>query len=157
MKKLALFILATIITAMGFSQTNLLDIVTVKKIKVDVPITSLKVYNNIEVVLQDDKNSGIEIAGEKNAVESTTVKFIGGELIITQHEAAYNENVIVYVPANYLGYVYIQGASKISSYDTLHNEAINVVINGEGKSSIKSKGLVTSNTIGDLPLDSLLN
>ncbi len=130
---------------------------TVKKIKVHENITSLKVYNNIEVLLRDDKKSNIEIAGEKNAVENTTVKLINGKLTISQSENAFNENVIVYVPAKYLGYVYIQGASKVTSCDTINNEAMNVVINGEGKSSIKSKGFVTSNTIGYFPLDSLLN
>lgn len=152
MKKLSLLLL--VITATASSYAIPAKGTTVKKIETDEIVTSLKVYNNVEVVLTNDGTHEISIVGEKADVDKTTVKIVKGELIITNSTGDYlNEKVTVYVPAKALAIVSIHGASTVSSTEVLANELIDVTINGEGRSEIKTAGSVSVNTIGDFPME----
>ena len=152
MKKLSLLILVTTIAAGAFAQNNVLGITSVKKIKAGEQVTSLKVYKNVEVILTGNSENEIQVVGEKTNVANTSVRINNGELTITGSTEGLLERVVVYVPADYLQSVYIHGSSTISSKGSLNNEVLEVTINGPGKSTIQSKGMISLNTIGDYPL-----
>lgn len=157
MKKLTLLSLVITIAASSFAQTSSMDITTVKKIETDEIVTSLKIYNNVEVVLTGNETNGIQVVGERTDVENTFVRISNGELSITSSSEDPNEGrVIVYVPAKDLASVYIHGSSLVSSTSVLNNEALEVTINGEGKSTIKTSGNMNVNTIGDFPKKAIL-
>ena len=153
MKKLTLLILILAAFANGFAQESSFQVVTVKKIQTDEIVTSLKVYNHIEVILSDDTTSVIRIVGEKTTVENTIVKINNGELAVSSEADLTGEKVVVYVPAKYLQSVYIHGASSVSTDGIISNEQLDVIINGSGTSAIKTSGKISQNTVGDFPLD----
>lgn len=154
MKKLSLLILVITIAASSFAQTSSMEITTVKKIETDEIVTSLKIYNNVEVILTDDTTEGIQIVGEKADVENTHVKISNGVLTITNSSGEFSKDkVAVFVPSKDLGQVYIHGASVISSVDVISNEMLEVTINGDGLSQIKTTGSLNVNTIGDFPIE----
>lgn len=153
MKKIALITLAIATVLNGFAQTGVLEIATVKKIKTDERITSLKIYNNVEVILTDDSMTAIQVVGEKSDVENTSVKMHNGHLVITGIPEQFKERVIVCVPARYLSKVIIHGSSSVRSAGLLEKDLLEVIINGEGRSSIQLTGNLTLNTSGDFPLD----
>ena len=153
MKKLTLLILVLAAFANGFAQESSFKIVTVKKIQADEIVTSLKVYNHVEVILSEDTNSVIRIVGEKRSVENTIVKINNGEMALSSDAELSGEKVVVYVPAKYLQSVYIHGASTVSTDGVISNEQLEVIINGSGTSGIKSSGKISQNTVGDFPLD----
>ena len=153
MKKLSLLVLVITATASSYAIPANIG-TTVKKVATDEIVTSLKVYNNVEVVLTNNDAHEISIVGEKADVDKTTVKIINGELTITSSTGDYlKEKVMVYVPAKALANVSIHGASTVSSTEVLANELIDVTINGEGRSAIKTAGSVSVNTIGDFPME----
>ncbi|MBC7886411.1 MAG: DUF2807 domain-containing protein [Ferruginibacter sp.] len=157
MKKLSLILVMTI-AASSFAQTNTLDITTVKKISTDEIVTSLKIYNNVEVILTDKELNEIQIVGGKTDVENTMVKINNGELTITSSsDDFFKDKVLVYVPSKSLATVYIHGGSSVSSTGILANEMLEVTINGDGKSTIQTSGYVNVNTIGDFPLETSAN
>jgi hypothetical protein len=153
MKKSSLLILVIAFTTGAFAQNNRLGITSVKKIKTDEVVTSLKVYKNVEVVLTDNDQDEIQVVGETADVENTAVKISNGEMIVTGFDDDTRERVVVYVPARFLGKVFIHGSSNVSSAGLLDNEMMDVTINGSGKSNIQSIGLISLNTIGDFPLE----
>jgi putative autotransporter adhesin-like protein len=153
MKKLSLVILVVLFTTGAFSQNNVLAITTVKKIETDEVITSLKVYKNADVILTDNQLNEIQVVGEKTDVENTSVKISNGEMIVTGSEDLIRERVTVYVPSRFLDRVSIHGSSNVSSEGLLKNEILDIIINGQGKSSIKSIGMISLNTIGDFALE----
>ena len=153
MKKL-LLLLAITISVSSFAQTKNMDITTVKKITTDEVVTSLKIYNNVEVMLTANESEGIQIVGEKTAVENTLVKIVNGELIISSSsEEFFKDRVLVFVPSTSLDRVYVHGASLVSSTGILSNENLYVSINGEGKSTVKTTGKINVNTVADFPLE----
>lgn len=154
MKKIALVILSLATIAIGFAQTGALDNTTIRKIKTDENITSLKIYNNVEVIFTDDSNTFIQIVGEKSVVENTRVKLENGTLTVTGVADQFMEGGIVYVPARHLHEVYIHGGSSVKSAGLLKKELLEVSLNGEGKSVIQLTGALTVNTIGDFRLQS---
>jgi len=154
MKKLSLLLLVITITASSFAKTNK-GATIVRKIATDEIVTSLKIYNNVEVILTNDESNDIQIVGEKATVENITVKISNGELTISGYkDGLFKENVVVYVPAKTLAGIYIHGSSTVSSSGTISNEMLDVTINGEGRSNIKTAGRINLNTIGDFPLGS---
>ena len=154
MKKLSSFILVITLAASSFAQTSSIKITTAKKIATDEIVTSLKVYSNVEVVLTDDTINGIQIVGENAEVENTQVKISNGVLTITNSSEEFSkEKVIVYVPSKNLERVFIHGSSTISSTEVICNEMLDVTINGEGRSQIKTYGSLNVNTIGDFPIE----
>ena len=154
MKKLSLVILVITIAASSFAQTSSMEITTVKKIETDEVVTSLKVYNNVEVILTDDSTEGIQIAGEKQDVENVHLKISNGVLTITSTSGELSKDkVAVFIPSKNLGRVYIHGSSIISSMDILSNKMLDVTINGEGVSQIKTTGGLNVNTVGDFPIE----
>ena len=82
MKKLSLLVLVITATASSYAIPANIG-TTVKKVATDEIVTSLKVYNNVEVVLTNNDAHEISIVGEKADVDKTTVKIINGELTIT--------------------------------------------------------------------------
>ena len=155
MKKLTLLILSLAAIATGFAQQSSLEIVAVKKIKTDEVVTSLKVYNNVEVILTEDPTSTVKIVGERSAIEKIQVKISNGDLGISGGSEASPEKITVYVPANYLQSIYVHGASKVTSESILSNGQLDVNINGTGTVAIETTGMISQNTIGDYPLDLL--
>ena len=153
MKKLSLLILVIAFTTGAFAQNNRLSITSVKKIATDEVVTSLKIYKNVEVVLTDDAQNEIQVVGETADVENTSVKILNGEMIVTGSDDLIRERVVVYVPSRFLGKVYIHGSSSVTSAGLLENEMLDVTINGSGKSSIQSNGMISVNTIGDFPFE----
>jgi len=154
MKKLSLFVLVIAIATSSFAEINKMDITTVKKIATDEIVTSLKIYDNVEVILTNDEKNEIKIVGEKKGVENILVRISNGELTVTSSTHDFKEKVVVYVPSKALASVSIHGSSTISSEDILSNEMLDVAINGEGKSTIKTAGKIYVNTIGDFPVES---
>ncbi|MEO6731768.1 MAG: DUF2807 domain-containing protein [Ferruginibacter sp.] len=154
MKKLSLLTLVIAIAASSFAQTSTMGIIAVKEIKTDEIVTSLKVYNNVEVVLTSNEMSEIQIIGEISAVKNTTVKIQNGELIITNSSEDFcKDNVVVFVPASALFSIYVHGASTVSSIDILDNDILDITINGAGKSTIQTIGMISLNTVGDFPAE----
>ena len=153
MKKLTLIILAMAATASGFAQSSVVDIATVRKIETDENVTSLKIYNNVEVVLTDDSTATIKVVGQETDVQNTSVKLAHGELTIGGSAEDLQEKVVVYVPAKFLDKVYIHGASRVTSEGMINNDQLDVMINGEGTTCIRSTGVISLNTIADFPLD----
>ena len=140
------------IAGSSFAQTKNIDITAAKKIATDECVTSLKIYDNVEVVLTEASLNEIAIIGEKTGVENTQVKIINGELTITgSPDELFCENVVVYVPSKNLSSIYIHGRSIVSSTGIISNEMLDVTINGEGKSAIKTSGMMSLNTISDFP------
>jgi Putative auto-transporter adhesin, head GIN domain len=155
MKKLSLLLLVIAIATSSFAKTNNTGITTVKKITTEEIVTSLKIYNNVEVILTGKDINEIQIVGEKTDVESILVKISNGEITISSSSKDFcNDRVVVYVPSTTLASVSIHGSSTISSAGILSNEMLDVTINGEGKSNIKTAGNINVNTIGDFPLES---
>jgi|GEM_PF-4527782 len=154
MKKLSLLILAITIAASSFAQTSSVEITTVKKIKTDETVTSLKVYNNVEVFLTDDSTKGIQIVGEKAEAENIQVKISNGVLTITNPSGEFSKDkVAMFVPSKDLCQVFIHGSSIISSVNVISNEMLDVTINGNGKYQIKTTGSLNVNTIDDFPIE----
>lgn len=154
MKKLSFLLLAITIATNSFAQSSAMDIATVKKIKMDEVVTSLKVYNNVEVILTNDSINMIQVAGQKVDVENTLVQISHGELTIRNTaEDCSAEKVVVLVPANQLSRINIHGASTVSSAGVLSNDLLDVMINGDGHSNIRSSGSIHVNTIADFPMD----
>ncbi len=146
--------LLVIAFAMGaFAQNNMLDITTVKKIATGEAVTSLKVYKNVEVILTDNELNEIQVVGANTDVENTSFKIDNGEITITGSDDLIRERVVVYVPSRFLNKVYIHGSSNVSSAGLLNNEMLDVTINGIGKSTIQSNGMISLNTVGDFPLE----
>lgn len=155
MKKLSLLLLVITIAASTSAQTINMDITSVKKIAMDEIVTSVKIYNNIEVILTNNDLNEIQIVGEKSDVENTLVKIDNGSLTITSTvKDLSTDRLVVYIPSKSLDRIFIHGSTTVSSTEVLNNEKINVTINGEGKSNIKTTGKVNVNTIGDFPLES---
>ena len=156
MKKLSLLLLAITIAASSFAQSSTMELVTVKKIKTDEIITSLKVYNNVEVILTSDSINIIQVAGQKADVENTQVNISNGVLTIRNtSEGCGAEKVVILIPAREVNSINIHGASTVSSTGILSNEILDITINGEGKANIKSSGNIRMNTVADLPMDSV--
>ncbi|MCW3093164.1 MAG: hypothetical protein JWP81_4233 [Ferruginibacter sp.] len=159
MKKIALSLFAIALSAGIFAEpTNISGNTTVKTIITDDVVTSLKVYKNVEVILTNNELNEIQIVGETTDVENVTVKITRGELTVTGLPGALNgDKIVVYVPSKSLASVYIHGSSNVTSTGSLNNETIDVTINGNGKSDIKSTGLINVNTIGDFPMEPPIN
>ncbi|MEO7767652.1 MAG: DUF2807 domain-containing protein, partial [Ferruginibacter sp.] len=128
------------------------------KIIADENITSLKIYKNAEAILTSNELNEIQIVGEKTGVENTLVKITTGELSITGlPENLYNDKIVIYIPSKFLSSVYVHGSSTVTSSGFLSNEILDITINGDGKSEIKSNGIISVNTVGDFPLDPASN
>jgi len=156
MKKLSFLLLAITIAASSFAQSNTMELVTVKKIKTDEIVTSLKIYNNVEVILTSDSINIIQVAGQKTDVENTQVSVSNGVLTIRNtSEGCSAEKVVILVPAGQVHSISIHGASTVSSAGTLSNEMLDIAINGEGKANIKSSGNIRTNTVADILIDSI--
>lgn len=154
MKKITLIGLALSMAFYSIAQNKNLDILTVKKVSMNKYVTSLKVYNNIEIIFTDEDLNSIQIVGEKSDVQNISVYDNNNVLIIsTVNNDFVKEKVMVYVPAKNLTQVYVHGSSIINSTGLLSNELLDVVINGEGRSNIKTAGKLRVNTIADFTPD----
>jgi hypothetical protein len=153
MKKISSLLLVVTITASSFATPVKPGFTPVKKVISIDNVTSLKIYNNVEVVLTEDDNNEIRIVGEDLDVENTSVRMIHGELIISSssHQPA-KEKVVVYVPSQSLNSVSVHGASIVSSQGVLNNRVLDITINGEGTTNIRTSGNINVNTIADYPL-----
>jgi Putative auto-transporter adhesin, head GIN domain len=155
MKKLSLFVLVIAMSTSSFAEINKMGITTEKKITADEIVTSIKIYNNVEVVLTNNELNEIQIVGDNKEVENISVYIKNGELTITSSTDDFiKDKVVVFVPSKALASISIHGSSIVSSTEILSNEIMDITINGEGKSNIKTAGKVNVNTIGDFPLES---
>ncbi|MDO9376808.1 MAG: DUF2807 domain-containing protein [Ferruginibacter sp.] len=155
MKKLVLVILSSLALATAFPQQSSLEIVTINKMNIDEAVNSIKVYNQVEVLLQADSSSSIKIVGEKSSVEKIQVRFDKGHLTITGLEYNNQEKVMVFVPANHLQHIYIHGPATVNTDTTLSNTQLDVVINGTGTVAIHTTGIINQTTVEDYPINEL--
>jgi Putative auto-transporter adhesin, head GIN domain len=155
MKKLLLSVLVIVISTRSFAEINKMGITAEKKIATDEIVTSVKIYKNIEVVLTNNELNEIQIVGDKKDVETILVNINKGELTISSSSDDFiKDKVVVFVPSKTLASISIHGSSTVSSTEILNNEILDITINGDGKSNIKTAGKVNVNTIGDFPLES---
>jgi hypothetical protein len=151
MKKLIVTMFSIAAMTYGYAQQSRLDIVTVKKIEITEAVTSLKVYQYVEVILTNDSTPGIKIVGENCDVENINFKINRGELSIIGTPESMEETVTVYVSAKHLNRIFIHGGSTVRSAGLMKNEQLDVTINGPGTSCIRTMGLISQNTIADIP------
>jgi Putative auto-transporter adhesin, head GIN domain len=147
MKKL-IFALSAIVLALGsFAQDGTEKKVVIKKIQFKEATTSLVVNDGISIVLMDEPGAEIIIEGISATVESVEVTGSRGEIIVSSRLSASRKPVVVYVPANFIKKITINGASLIGSYQVLPIQDLDVIINGDcdlvirisGKLNISSK------------------
>lgn len=143
MKKLIICLLAITVTLSSFSQSFTNENYGVRKINTGSAITSLVVNDKISVVLLDNASNEITIEGDKSAIELYSMELKGSDLTITNNSNEERTAAIVYVPAKLMKHISINGASAISSYETLHNKSITVLMNGVSKFWVKTFGKVT--------------
>lgn len=75
MKALFSIILAAITTTGAFAQSGIIKIATVKTIKTNEQVTSLKIYNDVAVVLIKDTDGRIQITKQESLICSLPFLF----------------------------------------------------------------------------------
>ena len=149
MKKVFIFLLALTAAIGSFARTNSGTEDASKKITAAQPITSLVINGDISVVLLNGTSKEITIEGSAAAVKNFVVTQTNGAVTISDFSGQKRTVAIVYVPARLINKISLNGAAAVSSYESLYNKNIDVVINGDCKLWLKTYGSVTVDAINE--------
>lgn len=140
MKKLFLAAIVAVISISSFAKVA--KETSSRSVKLDAPITSLVINDGVDVVLTDATGSDIIFEGEVSEIEKASFGFSAGQLSISSESEAESKRLVVYVPGHLLKTMEINGASKVTSQETISTPNLKVTINGACSIAMKTYGKV---------------
>lgn len=115
---------------------------TIKKLYLTEPITSIIINDGVNVVLIDDVTNEVFAEGREEFTESLNFNYTNGELTISSTNKDESKPVAVFISARYLKHITINGNSIVGSYQTIQNNKLKVIINGNCKLMIRLTGTI---------------
>jgi nucleoside permease NupC len=140
MKKLLTAATALVLTAGAFAQQSSKAAI-IKKIQTENTITSLVINDGIRVVLLDEPGKEMIIEGMPASVENVIISSSKGETIIGNGEGS-AKPAAVYIPANFLKKIIINGPSIVSSYQPISIARLDITVAGECDLKIQTTGKI---------------
>lgn len=139
-KKFFLFILLTIMITPVFSQENSPE-TFVKTIAVE-NFNRLIIRSDITIMLiEDPSEDSVRIEGSKKFIEKIMIIQAGKELIVRSKSFKdLKRKGIIYIPVRSLQNMEINGAAKVTSFNTLLSPILNILVNGDCTVDIILKG-----------------
>lgn len=113
---------------------------------------SIKVYNDIDVVLTESNLAGITIVADDKVNKDIKFTIKNGVLNIYSKKGSLKKKAIVYVPVSNLSRLEINGDSHVVSAGFLNTPTLNVYINGESTFNIRNRGDVIIHNSLDIEL-----
>jgi ABC-type uncharacterized transport system involved in gliding motility auxiliary subunit len=107
------------------------------------------VNDGVNLVLIDDVTNDVFIEGKAGFVQTVDVTFQNGELTISSKSESEEIPAAVFVSARFLREILVNGNSIVGSYQTLQNNGLNVIVNGDCKLMIRSLGKVNVTATSD--------
>jgi Putative auto-transporter adhesin, head GIN domain len=140
MKKLFLAAIVAVISISSFAKVA--KETSSRTVQLDAAITSLVINDGVDVVLTDATESAIIFEGEASEIEKASFGFSTGQLSISSECESESKRLVVYVPAHLLKTMEINGASKVTSQETISTPNLKVTINGACSIVVKTYGKV---------------
>jgi hypothetical protein len=144
MKKILFSLAAAFIVAVGIAQTNSEGNVSKKVLLAQNP-ASLVINGSISVVLLNGNTKEIWMEGSKEAIDGYSVKEKNATVEINDRAGKSRTEALLYVPAQAINTLFINGASAVTSYETLLNQKIDVYVNGSCKVWVRTTGIIHVN------------
>lgn len=121
-------------------------------IRITIPgaITSLVINDGITVVLTNDVSKELTVESNSGEYNPLKLELSAGKLTLSRKVSAQAGNVVVYVPANGLRTVIINGVAELTSNAVLANEKLDISIDGESKIRLRTTGKVNIITWNDI-------
>ena len=104
--------------------------------------TSLVIESNIKVVLMESSASDVTLTGDERDIKKVRVRVSDGKLILTSLDQIVKPDVTVYIPANLLTRIDVNGKAQLSSAQILSNQKLKVVLADEATINLRSQGKV---------------
>lgn len=149
MKQLMITLIAFVLGSTSFAQVDAEKRTNNKTITLNAPVTSIVVNDGVNLVLIDDVTNDVFIEGRAGFVQTVDVTFQNGELTISSKSESEEIPAAVFVSARFLREILVNGNSIIGSYQTLHNNGLSVIVNGDCKLMIRTLGEVNVTAIND--------
>ena len=149
MKQLMITLIAFVLGNTSFAQVDVEKRTDNKTITLNAPVTSIVLNDGVNLVLIDDVTNDVFIEGRAGFVQTVDVTFQNGELTISSKSESEEKPVAVFVSARFLREILVNGNSIVGSYQTLQNNGLSVIINGDCKLMIRSLGKVNVTATND--------
>jgi hypothetical protein len=149
MKQLFITLIAFVLGINSFAQQTEVKRTETRNLRFSSPVTSVTLNDGVNLVLIDDVTNDVFAEGRAGFVQSVDIQFENGQLTISSTNSTENKPVAVFVSARYLREIFVNGSSIVGSYQTLHNNSLNVTINGNCKLMIRTLGAVNVTATGD--------
>jgi Putative auto-transporter adhesin, head GIN domain len=140
MKKLFLAALVAVISTSLFANVGKAS--TRKTAQLNTEITALVINDGVNVVLTDQAGSEIVFEGDASEIEKASFAIAGSELSIGSVDDGKDKQLVVYVPARLLKKIDINGASKVTTQQTLSTPTLKVTVNGECSFVVRTYGKI---------------
>jgi hypothetical protein len=147
MKKILTAVAAILLSVGAFAQDKVKATI-IKKVKIEQPVTSLVINDGIRVVLMDDLGNELMIEGLPASVKNLAISSSKGETIISKG-AGKAKSSAVYIPANFLKKIIINGPSIVSSYQPISLAMLDITVGGECDLKIQTTGKVNITAVDD--------
>jgi hypothetical protein len=135
-------LLATTISFSSFANTTSHTEPASRVVSLKEKYTSMVIESDLAVVLTESNSTEIVLKGNERDIKKVRVKVQDGNLILTSLDYIIKPDVTIYVPANLLTRINVNGKARLSSDNTLSNEKLKVVIADEATVNLRSQGKV---------------
>lgn len=115
-----------------------------KVIQFNEVFTTVSIDDDLEVVLTNGSSDKIVVEGDVKAT------IADGHLYIAARNPRLASGMKVFVPADYLSKVYMNGNGSLGSSTVLQNHRVKILLTAEAKINVKSTGNITIETVDDI-------
>jgi hypothetical protein len=105
---------------------------------------SVSVEDDMEIVLTEGKSDKISVDGDVVATIADS------QLYLAARNPQMAHVIKVYVPADYLSKIYMQGNGFLYSNTILSNQKMRIILSAEAKINVRSMGNVTVEPMNDI-------
>ena len=141
---IAITLLVNSLSFSAFAQKSGVAEKSTKVIQFQEVFTTVSIDDDLEVVLTNGTSDKIAVNGDVKAT------IADGHLYISARNPRLAPGMKVFIPADFLSKVYMNGNGSLSSASVLQNQKVKILLASEARINVRSVGNVTIETVDDI-------